>query len=157
MSENYCPYCGSKIKIGDEFCNSCGASIEGISEPKQNQTYSQPSTQQPVSYDPAPTHQYGASTQTIYPEPSKPSTNQMNDNIFGILALVLSIGGFIAVGLMPFASVPLFIVALILGIVGMKKATQKGFSIAGIVISSIGLIISVIFTIIFILALIYSQ
>ncbi|MHA1156103.1 MAG: zinc ribbon domain-containing protein [Candidatus Heimdallarchaeota archaeon] len=156
LSEKYCPYCGSVSRTSDEFCNSCGASIQETAEPAQNQPIAPPAPQQQTAITPPPTHQYGANTQTIYHDPTKQSTAQTN-NTFGILALFLSIGGFIAVGFLPFVSVPMFFIALILGIVGLKKTTQKGFPIAGIVISSIGIILSIILVIIFILALIYSQ
>jgi len=157
LAEKYCPYCGSVSRTDDEFCNSCGASIQETAEPAQSQPYAPPAPQQQAAFTPPPTQQYGASTQTIYHDPTKQSTAQAN-NTFGILSLFLSIGGIIAAVLMLyFASGPMFIVALILGIVGLKKTTQKGFSIAGIVISSIGLIISIIMAIILILAIIYSQ
>ncbi len=142
MSDNYCPFCGSVMKIGDEFCNSCGANLLEKTDPAQSQTLSsQQSTQQ--QYPPPPkttTHQYGASAKTIYVQPNK-TENQTNS--LGIISLIVSFIGFISIFIFPFLSPIFFIAGLITGVIGMGKPS-KGVAIGGLILSAIGIILSII-------------
>jgi hypothetical protein len=72
-----------------------------------------------------------------------PTPQQQKSSALPIWALILSILG-IVTGIVVFLSIPLALVALILGIVALKKrATRKGMSIASIVISAFTLVVIV--------------
>ena len=149
MSDSYCPYCGSVIKPDDAFCNSCGANIDQQTNPASagSQTYPPPPPpQQQQQYATQPqTHQYGASSQTVYQQPAKTS----QDNALGIVSIISAIVGFCVSFLgFPFINSVLFIVGIVTGALGRKKSPEnKTIATIGLVLSIIGLIGSLIFSI----------
>ena len=152
MSDSYCPYCGSAIKPDDAFCNSCGANVDQQTNPASTgtQTYPQPPPPPPQQFAPPPqTHQYGASSQTVYQQPAKTS----QDNALGIVSIVSAAVGF-CVSLFGFFFINsvLFIVGIVTGALGRKKSPEnKTLPTIGLVLSIIGLVGSIIFSIIGIL------
>ncbi|HWT40031.1 MAG TPA: DUF4190 domain-containing protein [Dongiaceae bacterium] len=76
-----------------------------------------------------------------------------HSNGLGIAALVVGIVAIIS-GWVPFWSVLVGAAAVVLGILGLKKAQGKGMSIAGIITGAIGLLWGLLITILFIVALV---
>lgn len=145
MSNSYCPFCGSEIKPGDTFCNSCGASTETTPVNPVNQPYTPPPPPQQQYGQPA--HQYGASAQTVYQQPAKSQTNTL-----GLVSIITTFLGCCSALFLPFVTLPLFLVGLITGAVGMKKTpNDKTMSLIGVIISSIGVIGSIIFIVLIVL------
>ncbi len=131
MSDSYCPYCGSVSKTGDIFCQSCGASLDNNTSPStplQTQTaqpYPQPVQQQPF-LGAAPSHQYGAATQTTYVQVGEHPT--LRKNQAAELAVVFAILGFF---IMPGLG---GILAIIFGIVGALNPYKRSKAIIGIIL-----------------------
>ena len=67
---------------------------------------------------------------------------EKNSNALGIASLILGIIAFVF-GVVFFISIPLAIVSIIFGIISLVKRNSKGFSIAGIILSSISIIVSI--------------
>ena len=145
MSESFCPYCGSVVKAGDVFCNTCGASIDAnVSPSAPQQTQPAQPYQQPVqqSYSStAPSHHYGAATQTTYVQTGAQSPIQRNQA--ADLALVFAIIGlFILPGIGG-------LLAIIFGIIGVTKPFNRNKAIIGLVLGLCEVGASFIFVILF--------
>jgi len=131
MSDSsHCPYCGSTIEGGSQFCQNCGASVSGESgappKPAQ-QPYAVPPPQESYGTTPA----YQQPTTTVY-------TPQRQDDSSGIISLIFGILG--CVGILPCIGP---IIAIIVG----NQAKNKGetqYSQIGIVLGYIGLVLSII-------------
>ncbi|HUT82142.1 MAG TPA: hypothetical protein VMZ29_13150 [Candidatus Bathyarchaeia archaeon] len=122
-SDKYCAFCGSIVKVGDVYCNNCGASIENTSQPVTQDQFSFQQPEQP--------QQYG--TQSVYAQPATIPTvekNQAADNalVFGIIGLFCT---------------PMAIAAIISGIIGMQKTYGKSKAIGGIILGVLVLVIGV--------------
>lgn len=149
MSKSYCPNCGSERDPANEFCNSCGARIESEPGFAPSQTNPPPPPPQQQYSPPPMNYKYGASAQTTYVQPGKHSSQT---DTLGIVSLISAIAGFIFWVIFPFLSPVLHIVGLITGIMGMKKSpTNKGLSVAGLVLSIIGLVASILIIVLVIL------
>jgi hypothetical protein len=86
-------------------------------------------------------------------EESKKATQSVNG--IGIAALVVGIVAFLS-GWVAVWGLLVGITAVVLGIIALKKSkTNKGFGIAGIVLGGVAALTSVVFTIIWVLALTY--
>lgn len=126
LSESYCPYCGSIAKVGDVFCQTCGASLnDNVSSSTPHQTQPAQPVQQHYSVS-TPSHQYGTTTQTTYVQTSARPAIQKNQA--ADLALVFAIIGlFILPGLGG-------LLAIIFGFVGITKPFNRNKAIIGLVL-----------------------
>lgn len=103
-----------------------------------------PQTETPANPTPTPTPVAG-------PVPVAPSAPGQGKGL-AIAALIVGIVAFLS-GWAPFWGVIVGIVAVVLGIIALKKADGKGMAIAGLVTGAIGALWSIVVTIIFMLAL----
>ena len=119
MSQNvkHCPYCGSALESGSQFCQNCGASISGDAGPSKPAQPAHAPTPPQESYGTTPA--YEQPTTTVY-------TPQKKDDSTGLISLIFGILG--CIGFLPCIG---SIVAIILG----HNAKSKGESQYG----SIGL------------------
>lgn len=97
--------------------------------------------EKPVEQAPAPA-----------PAVAKPATAPAGNGI-AIAALVVGIVAFVT-GWVPILGLLLGIAAVVLGVIGLKKAAGKGMSIAGLVTGAIGALTSLVFGIFWILAIV---
>lgn len=84
--------------------------------------------------------------------PAKTPVPQGNTNPLAIAALIVGIVAVIS-GWIPFWGLVAGAAAIVLGIMGLKKSTSKGMSIAGIITGAVGALWSLIVTVIFIIAI----
>ncbi|MHA1123862.1 MAG: zinc-ribbon domain-containing protein [Candidatus Heimdallarchaeota archaeon] len=138
--EEYCPYCGSAIESGTQFCQNCGAALSDVEKtpavqiiqtppPASIGYYQQPTTQQ---------GQYHQQTTTVYVPQKK------TEDVLGVLSLIMGILGWIMV-LPGIGS----IIAIILGHISRSRSK----SVTGLVglilgysfIIVVGIILMVIF------------
>ncbi|MBK5114572.1 MAG: zinc ribbon domain-containing protein [Candidatus Heimdallarchaeota archaeon] len=107
MSSNeVCPYCGSAVERGSEFCQNCGASLNIVESTSSVRiiSESQPSQSWQISQQSQPSQQSGFYTQpqvtVVTPARKQDDSQGTIALIFGILACVgilPCIGGIIAV------------------------------------------------------------
>lgn len=142
MSNLYCPYCGSVSKVGDVFCQTCGASIDNNvspgtpTQPQPGQPYHQPAQQHYSSV--APSHQYGAATQTTYVQTG--ARQPILKNQAADLSLVFAIIGlFVLPGIGG-------LLAIIFGIIGATNPYNRNKAIIGLVLGLCETIGAVFFT-----------
>lgn len=119
---NYCRYCGTELRIGARFCTSCGKS-----QIDENQNSS-------------------SNTTSAEPEQKTSQATSQSNKDYNILCVI----GFI-IALLPlvFSGLIFSIIGLILSYIGLKEAERSGergtgLAKAGVVISTILLIVSVI-------------
>lgn len=79
-------------------------------------------------------------------QPTVNAANQQSpasstNDTFAITSLVLAIAGFV------FSSMTATVLGIVFGVFGLKSLTQRSYAVAGIVISSIGLVIRVLIVI----------
>ena len=130
MGNQFCTKCGGSIPEGSAFCPNCGEPVAQAA-PQQPQ-YQQPAYQQPVYQQPA-----YQPTANVGPQP--------NLLVFGILSLVFEV-----------------IVGIILGAIGRSKGKAyiaqggqlTGASKVGFILCKVGLILSIIATVSFVIWLI---
>ena len=139
--EEYCPYCGSVIESGTQFCQNCGAALSEVEKtstvqilqtPPQASTgyYQQPAAQQ------GPYHQQ---TTTVY-VPQKKA-----DDAMGVLSLIMGILGWIMV--LPVIG---SIIAIVLGHIARSRSKSVTGLVGLILGYSFIIIVGIIFMIIFI-------
>jgi len=121
MALIYCPNCGKQISDKADRCISCGCILRIGSH---SQTYG--------NYSPS---------QSTRNEPNQGSVDGL-----GITSLILGILALFA-WILPLAGYPITIVGLILGIVSLSRSTN-GNATAGVILCSLGLIATVISSII---------
>ncbi len=121
MSQNvkHCPYCGSALESGSQFCQNCGASISGDAGPSKPTQPAHTPIQPQESYGTTPA--YEQPTTTVYTPQKKDDSTGLISLIFGILSCI---------GFLPCIG---SIVAIVLG----HNAKSKGESQYG----SIGLVL----------------
>jgi hypothetical protein len=154
----YCESCGNFVPDGQAFCANCGAPQPKTSAPVTQaapvaaqpvvQPVVQPVYQQPVYTSPAPTvivqqpAVAAAATPVAKPEPKKGNGPATAGLVFGILTFIFSFASYF---------VSLFaLLGLIFSIIGLcKKAPGKGKAIAGLILTVLGVISAVLFTIFF--------
>ena len=123
MSQNsHCPYCGSAVEAGSEFCSNCGAALTDAADSPPTQAPSYPSSS--GTYGQAPSQNYGGTytqqpggtytTTTTYAQPRSSSSSSN-----GTIALILSILS--CVGILP-------CIGGIIGIVLGNQAKKDGDS-----------------------------
>lgn len=165
----YCESCGSFINGGEAFCSNCGspaprdsapaapspapspapapqATVQPITQPVQTayQPYQQPQYQQPVQMA-QPIYQ------PVYQQPviiTPINNTRTRVNVAATVGLVLGIITLCAAWI-PVVNVLPAIPGLIFSIAGVAKkdAGGKGRAITGLIMSSIGLFISILFII----------
>lgn len=166
----FCKNCGTQLKEGAAFCHQCGIML-GASQQSQAAQPMQP--QAPISEVPPmpmpPADENSAPASAAEPEPAMPLNNeqavpnepsasqvyrmppyaqplqptQKDNSGFAIASLILGI-----LGVIPCccANIVPAVLALIFGIIGLKSS-KKGMAIAGIILSVIGLVFTVIIAI----------
>ncbi len=142
MGNQFCTKCGGSIPEGSAFCPNCG-------EPVAQAAPQQPQYQQSVYQPQQPQYQQPTYQQPVYQQPAYQQTAnvgaQPNLLVFGILSLVIP-----------------FIVGIILGAVGRSKGKAyiaqggqlTGASKVGFILCKVGLILSIIFTVFFVIYMI---
>lgn len=149
----FCENCGSQIADGSAICPNCGAAVrvspttgEAVPvapiqaqpvEPVQPVQPVQPVYQQPVQ----PVYQQPAYQQPIYQQPAAGGSKAL-----AITALILGICGLV------FCWIPVFglliaVAGLIVGIFALKNPNGKGMGITGFVLSIVGIVIGLSYTI----------
>ena len=141
----FCMKCGSAYKEGQRFCIKCGAALpmQPLSQPQQpvRQTpQQQPVYQQPM-YQPRTYQQPVRTVQPIYQQPAAGGSKAL-----AITALILGICGLV------FCWIPVFglliaVAGLIVGIFALKNPNGKGMGITGFVLSIVGIVIGLSYTI----------
>ena len=118
----YCPYCGSLVEAGVQFCGNCGASLAGA-----------PGTQKQPAATPPP-QTYGTTQQYTQPASTTVVVQQQpkQDTSLGTIALVF--------GILGFCCMPLVfgLVAVICGHMAKSKGAN-GNATAGLVLGYINL------------------
>lgn len=170
----YCESCGSFINGGEAFCSNCGspaprdsapaapspapapapapqATVQPIAQPVQTayQPYQQPQYQQPAYQQPVQMAQ--PIYQPVYQQPviiTPINNTRTRVNVAATVGLVLGIITLCAAWI-PVVNVLPAIPGLIFSIAGVAKkdAGGKGRAITGLIMSSIGLFISILFII----------
>jgi hypothetical protein len=169
-----CSNCSQELLPGAEFCGNCGAKINNsaTSNPAQNANVpqnDQTMSQQPVNQtsvnipqNPPMQPNFNASQNTpnTQPQPiAAPALSPVGQNNttaipkqpkpgLSIASLVLGISA-VLVSLFWFISIPVGVLAIILGIIGIKKG-GKGMAIAGIVTGTLGVVAAAIILMIFV-------
>lgn len=133
----YCKKCGKQLNDTDKFCPACGASTDNNRDSDRQFSYTQPDyfdippqSQRQDYYSQQPSqqqsYQYGTQQQ------QKPA-QQQESNLCAILGFIFSF------------FVP--IVGLVLSIMGRQKRQYRELATAGMVISIISIVLSVILVI----------
>lgn len=146
----FCENCGSQIADGSAICPNCGAAVrvspatgEAVpvapiqAQPVEPVQPVQPVYQQPVQ----PVYQQPAYQQPIYQQPAAGGSKAL-----AITALILGICGLV------FCWIPVFglliaVAGLIVGIFALKNPNGKGMGITGFVLSIVGIVIGLSYTI----------
>ena len=138
----FCENCGSQIADGSAICPNCGAAVRATAgaeaatpvQPVQPAQPVQPVYQQPI-YQQQPAYQ-----QPIYQQPAGGS------KALAITALILGICGLVFCWL-PIFGMLISVAGLICGIISFKNPNGKGMGITGFILSIIGIIIGLTYTI----------
>ena len=103
--------------------------------PQPNTIYAQP----PSYYQPAAQQMYAPPPQPVYmPYGGYRATQTNGPGIAGMVLGIISV----LIFWFPFIGLPISIVGLVLSSVGMKRIEGKGFAVAGLVLTIIGVILS---------------
>ncbi|MBC7943260.1 DUF4190 and DUF4352 domain-containing protein [Candidatus Saccharibacteria bacterium] len=105
--------------------------------------YQSEQTNTPPAPQPAP---------VVPPVAVTPQNNPQTSNGLAIAAMVIGIVAFL-LGWVPFLGFALGVTAIVLGIVGLKKSTGKGMSIAGLVTGGLAVLLNLVFVAIFLTSL----
>ncbi|MHA1123863.1 MAG: zinc-ribbon domain-containing protein [Candidatus Heimdallarchaeota archaeon] len=133
---NHCPYCGSALESGSQFCQNCGASISGGVGPSKP---AQPAhTPMPPQESYGTTPAYEQPTTIVYTPQKKEDNTGLLSLIFGILSCV---GVLACIG---------SIVAIILGHSAKSKGESQYASI-GLVLGYLGVGLYVVVIIIYVI------
>ena len=143
----FCENCGSQIADGSAICPNCGAAVR-VSPATGEAVPVAPIQAQPV---PARTQSYQQPVQPVYQQPAYQQPIYQQPAAGGskgaaITALILGICGLV------FCWIPIFgllisIAGLILGILAFKNPNGKGMGITGFVLSIVGIVIGLSYTI----------
>lgn len=115
-----CPNCNKEYDDDKAFCPDCGASLA--------------SSEFTGEYN--PNNNLNQGSVNAYQKPMQ------ENNGMSIASMVLGIIGFIA-WCLPVAGFPVTIIGIVLGVIGMKKG-GRGMAIAGIIMCSITLLLTLI-------------
>jgi hypothetical protein len=140
VEQDYCPFCGAEITIGDKFCNNCGAEIEEAQIEKTSTT--QIVTQQ------LPEQQTTQKTTVIYKpktQPQETDTLRLVLVIIGIIFGILSFTflGFVFAWYVHVAWLAVIPATTILGIIfsAVSLRSHKILGAIGLILNSIGFLI----------------
>lgn len=89
--------------------------------------------------------------------PEPPPVRTAPSNGLAIASFILGLVSTVTMCWCGLLSIPLGVVGLILGLVAKKNPIQRGFSTAGIVLSLVGMVMSVIYIIVLVLLAIADQ
>ena len=138
----FCENCGSQIADGSAICPNCGAAVRAAGgaaaaqhvQPAQPVQPVQPVYQQPV-------YQQPAYQQPIYQQPAAGGSKAL-----AITSLILGICGLVFCWI-PVFGILIAIAGLILGILSFKNPNGKGMAITGFILSIVGCLIGLMYTI----------
>lgn len=117
----FCTKCGTQISDDSKFCCKCGATVKAA-EQKDSIEGSNYTGVEPTPTAPAPQPQA---------QPQNQASTAANDGVYGILGFALAF------------SFPLL--GLIFSIIGINKKKCSGFATAGLILSIIFIVLSIIF------------
>lgn len=120
----FCTKCGAQVSDDSVFCHQCGSAISAAAKDQINnpeQVATTVNTQNTV-------HQ--PQQQPTQQTPHQQASGGRDDGIYGLLGFILSF--FVAIA------------GLILSIIGLSKTKNRGFAVAGLVISIVSMVIYVI-------------
>ncbi len=135
----FCPNCGNEVPDENKFCPNCGAKLREADETSKNTDTAEPFAE-PFAGQSHPTDNTQPNNQAYDPRYSQQPVAKQNT--FALLGFIFSF----------FVSV----VGLVLSIIGYRKADTecrgdgKSLALAGIIISSIELVLEVILVIVLI-------
>lgn len=138
-----CRNCGNELAPGANVCPNCGTPV---ATQAQEQTTAQ-----------APEQTTAQAQPTYYPTTNAPTPGKVQ----GIIALVAGILSVLLSCCIPYVSLPLAVVGIILGILGNKQAKAAGekntLAFVGIIISAVAIAISVIMLILVIVGISFGN
>lgn len=145
----FCESCGSQVPDGQAFCSNCGAAVAQpapqaapAAQPVYQQPVAQPVYQQPAAqpvYQQPVAQPVQVQPVVVINQPQRKSTGMaIAGLVMGILTLVFC--------WVPFVGFILGLLGLIFSIVGIAKKDggAKGAAIAGLVLTLIGAIVSIV-------------
>jgi hypothetical protein len=118
----FCSNCGTRIDEEMKFCPKCG--ISAIAEPNMQ---SEPVEDNSQLLTVLPVNEISVS----------------DKNVQAITSLVLGIVGLLSLLFEPLVALPVTIIGLITGVIG-QKSTKKNMATAGLILSIIGLVVTII-------------
>ncbi len=140
----YCKNCGNKLNDGAKFCAKCGSKVEQESGEKAESVVSTPEVKlneqsENVKIDAQAINQSVVQNGVNNPINNNTTVNKSGTNVLALIGFILSLVGIISCG-----STTIF--GLVLSIVGLTQVNKtkengKGFAIAGIIVSSVILLI----------------
>lgn len=156
----FCYNCGNKLADGVRFCEKCGAPVAVATAPEE--TVQPAASEQPaapeiptfIPPEPEAAAQEAPAAPEIptyippqYAAPSEADlAAERSGKIFSILSLI---AGCISIflGWIPFMMLVPEILAIVFGIVGMKKSKQRGMGIAGLILGIVALLVTILMTV----------
>ena len=147
MKEYNCPFCGTAIEAEEVFCGNCGANVRKLQNKigTETQDFAQPYHQNT-----------NLSKEVQEEDPLKALEESKLDipMILGMSSLIMTAIGFFVMLFDPYTSAIFHFIGLITGIIGVIKAKKdKAMAIIGIILSSIGLLISLVFFILLLIVI----
>jgi hypothetical protein len=143
-----CASCGAELVPGAKFCDACGAPAENkIIEDAEEPAFVRKYTNAPQSEPPAPEIIQPVSPSST-PSASGGKILGIDASQFGIITLILGIAGLLlsCVGCGGLIS----IVGIVAGVMGLKNSANRQMTIIGLVLSGLGLIVTLIFVCLFV-------
>ncbi len=128
----FCPYCGSVVKSDDQFCQNCGASLE-IDIEKAAASAATP-TIQPTNIA-APYSTTTTATTTYQATP----TTKTDPGVISIISIIASVVSFFIQFMAGPLGIPVSLIAIIMGFIGVFKEKRRGLAIGGIILGFVGI------------------
>ncbi|RLI71201.1 hypothetical protein DRO91_04730 [Candidatus Heimdallarchaeota archaeon] len=125
----FCSYCSSVVKSDDQFCQNCGASLELDIEKAASAATIQPtSIATPYSTTATTTYQVTPTTKT-------------DPGIMSIISFVAGVISFFMQFMVGPLGIPVSLIAIIIGFIGVFKEKRRGLAIGGIILGFVGIAI----------------
>jgi hypothetical protein len=143
-----CASCGAELVPGAKFCDVCGAPVETkIVQDAEEPAFVQKYSSVPPSEPPAPTPVVGE-VLNAPPAGNSQKILGIDVNQFGLITLILGIAGLLlsCIGCGGLIS----IVGIVAGVLGLKNSANRRMTIIGLVLSGLGVIVTLIFACIFV-------